>query len=399
MDSPGIALPEPETRVDLAGHEVTAAFEILREAARPQPDLGRFRQSLREGTDYRLLVTLAAAHGVRPALLDCLGQISWGTLPAGERAALERFRQYHLARTLTLAGDLNGLAAAFAERSIRYVAFKGPTLSLALHGGLAGREYNDLDLIVPPEQVDAAEEVIVSMGYQSPQGDRIFRQTFLAPQRQYAFVRDEVDTAIDLHWAFSGSHVPFPLAAADAWDDPVALTLGDRAIPVLSTSNLALLLAGHGTKEGWAMLKWVSDFARLVDLHPELDWSDLYRRARHRHCGEAILLACSVAQDLLRVPVPEALVALVAGSDRVRQRTAAVAASLRADTHPIRQIDHFTDLLLCDRRIDRIAGTLKLAFTPTAGDYAALKLPPAFWGAYYVTRPCRLALRAVLGRT
>ncbi len=189
-------------------------------------------------------------------------------MPAAERAELERFRQYHLARTLTLAGDLAQLAADLAGRSIRFVAFKGPTLSLALYGDLAGREYNDLDLIVPPEQVDVAEDAILSMDYRSPQGDRTFRRMFLSPQRQYAFVRDEAHTAIDLHWAFSGSHVPFPLAAADAWESAIPLTVGNRTVPVLSTPNLALLLAGHGTKEGWTMLKWVSDFARLVDRHP-----------------------------------------------------------------------------------------------------------------------------------
>ncbi len=377
---------------------MTAEFEVLREASRPRPDLGRFRDLLRQGVNYGALEALAASHGVRPALLDCLGRISWETVPPVDKAALERFRQYHLARTLSLAGDLNRLAAAFSERSIRFVAFKGPTLSLALHGGLAGREYNDLDLIVPPEQVDAAEDVIVSMGYLSPQGDRAFRRAFLAPQRQYAFVRDEIGTAIDLHWAFSGRHVPFPLSPDDAWDDPVPLRVGDRTVPVLSASNLALLLAGHGTKESWAMLKWVSDFARLVDLHPDLDWASLHRRASDRRCGDAVLLACSVARELLEVPVPETLVPLIEGSDRVRQRTAAVAASLRDASHPLREINHFTDLLLCDRWIDRLTGTLKLTFTPTAGDHAALKLPPALWGAYYVTRPCRLALRAVLGR-
>jgi hypothetical protein len=377
---------------------VTAEFEVLREVARPRPNLERFRQSLGDGVDYAALVTLAASHGVRPALLDCLGKVSWGSMPAAERAELERFRQYHLARTLTLAGDLAQLAADLAGRSIRFVAFKGPTLSLALYGDLAGREYNDLDLIVPPEQVDVAEDAILSMDYRSPQGDRTFRRMFLSPQRQYAFVRDEAHTAIDLHWAFSGSHVPFPLAAADAWESAIPLTVGNRTVPVLSTPNLALLLAGHGTKEGWTMLKWVSDFARLVDRHPDLDWEELYRRARDRRCGEAVLLACSVAQTLLEVPIPEALGDFVAGSDRVRRRTAAVAASLRDPAYAPRGIDHFTDLLLCDRWIDRTAARLKLTFTPTAGDHAALQLPPALWGAYYVTRPCRLAFRAVLGR-
>jgi hypothetical protein len=376
---------------------VTAEFELLCEAVRPRPDPTRFRELLLQGTDHGLLAALAAAHGVRPALLDRLGQIAWESVPETVKTDLEQFRQQHLARTLALAGELYRLTARLSDAAIPFVAFKGPTLALALHGSFAGREYNDLDLIVPPEKVDAAEAAIVSMGFASPQGDRAFRRTFLAPQRQYAFARED-GTAIDLHWAFSGTHAPFPLAPEDAWDAPAGLTVGNRSVPVLSTPNLALLLAGHGTKEGWAMLKWVSDFARLVDRHPDLDWADLHRRARARRCGDAVLLACAVAQDLLGVAIPEALVPAVSASGRVHARARVVRASLEESTALPPSGEHFADLLLCDRRIDRIAARLKLTVTPTAGDYAALKLPPAFWGAYYVTRPCRLAYRAIFGR-
>ena len=88
-----------------------------------------------------------------------------------------------------------------------------------------------------------------------------------------------------------------------------------------------------------------------------------------------------------------------AGSGRVRSRAAALVGTLRRGLPPPSRGEHFADLLLCDRRIDRIKGTLKLAFTPTAGDYEAIKLPPALWGAYYATRPCRLAFKAATGRT
>lgn len=377
---------------------MTAEFELLCEAARPRPDLTRFRELLLQGTDFGLLVALAAAHGVRPALLDCLARIAWETVPETEKTALEQFRQQHLARTLALTGELYRLTACLSDAAIPFVAFKGPTLAFSLHGNFAGREYNDLDLIVPPEQVDAAEAAIVSLGFASPQGDRAFRRAFLASQRQYAFTRED-DTAIDLHWAFSGTHVPFPLAPEDVWSEPAGLTVGNRAVPVLSTPNLALLLAGHGTKEGWAMLKWVSDFARLVDRHPDLDWAVLHRRARARRCGEAVLLACAVAQDLLGIAIPEALMPAVAASGRVRARARVVRTFLQASTAPPPSGEHFADLLLCDRRIDRIAGALRLTFSPTAGDHDALKLPAALWSAYYVTRPCRLAYRMVLGRT
>ena len=145
------------------------------------------------------------------------------------------------------------------------------------------------------------------------------------------------------------------------------------------------------------MLKWVSDFALLIDRHRELDWADLHRRARARRCGETVLLGCAVARNLLDVAVPEALASLVAASDRVRSRAASVTAAMQRSLPPPTQVEHFADLLLCDRPIDRITGALKLAFTPTAGDYAAMKLPPALWGAYYATRPCRLAFKTVLG--
>ncbi len=381
-----------------AGVEVTPEFQFLCLAARPQPDSTRLRELLQKGIDHRALIRLAAGHGVRPTLLDCLGGLSWETVPDDAKADLERFRQSHLLKSLTLAGELHRLAASLSDRSIPFVAFKGPTLALALYGGLAGREYNDVDVIVPQRRIDDAEEVIGSMGYASPQGDRTFRHAFLAPQRQYAFVRADDGAAIDLHWEFCGAHVPFPVAPDEIWDDAPLLPVGGRAVPVLSPPNLALLLAGHGTKENWSMLKWVSDFARMIDRHRTLDWEALHAQAQARGCGGAVLLGCAMAEELLDVAAPQALASRIAGSARVRKRTAAMAETMRRGLPPPAQVEHFADLLLCDRPLDRVRGALKLAFTPTAGDYEAMRLPPALWSAYYASRPCRLAFRTAVRR-
>lgn len=381
-----------------AGVEVTPEFQVLCLAARPRPDETRLRELLRRGIDHRALIRLATGHGVRPSLLDCLGNLSWETVPDDAKADLEGFRRNHLLKSLTLAGELHRLAASLSDHSIPFVAFKGPTLALSLYGGLAGREYNDIDLIVPQRRVDEAEDVIGSMGYASPQGDRTFRRTFLAHQRQYAFIRVDDGAAIDLHWGFCGTHVPFPVAPDEIWDDAPLLSVGGRDVPVLSAPSLVLLLAGHGTKENWAMLKWVSDFARMIDRHRALDWGSLHARAEARGCGGAVLLGCAMAEELLDVAAPQELAPRIAGSDRVRKRTAAMAGTMRRGLLPPAQVEHFADLLLCDRPIDRVKGALKLAFTPTAGDYEAMRLPPTLWSAYYASRPCRLAFRTALRR-
>ena len=98
------------------------------------------------------------------------------------------------------------------------------------------------------------------------------------------------------------------------------------------------------------------------------------------------------------IAVPRTLAPLIAGSDRVRKQTAAMAGTMRQGLPPPAQVEHFADLLLCDRPIDRIRGALKLLFTPTAGDYEAMRLPPALWSAYYASRPCRLAFRTATRR-
>ena len=374
-----------------------AEFNLLCLAARPKPDLARIRDLLRAGIDFPSLARLAEGHGVRPQLFQSLNDLAWETVPQLERSSLELFRQRHLVRTLTLSSELRRAAAAFDDKAIPFAAFKGPALAIALYGDLALREYNDIDVLVPEDRLDEAEDVLAFLGYRSAQGDRAFRRAFLAHLRQHAFARADGEAAIDLHWALSGTHVPFPLKTADVWNELSRITIGDRDIPTVAGANLALLLAGHGTKEVWKLLKWAGDFALMIDRHRDLDWSEVHRRALSQGCGDAVLLGCAMTQELLDVAPPGALVALVAQSERVRARALSLAGRMRAGHLPSSEGENFVDLGLCDRRLDRIKGALSLAFTPTPGDYAALKLPQALWGAYYATRPFRLAFKAIAG--
>jgi hypothetical protein len=249
--------------------------------------------------------------------------------------------------------------------------------------------------MVAPERVSDAEQLLLAGGYRCPDGDRVFRRAFLAGQRQYTFVRESDALVVDLHWGFSGRHVPFPLATASAWSDLRRLAMGDHEVATLSQANLALVLAGHGTKEGWRLLKWISDFARLVGRAPALDWLEVHRRAHRQGSGDAILLACAMAAQVLDVPVPRALAALVTQNGHVRSAARALADRLRLSTHG--EPSHFADLALCDDGLGRIRAGLGLAFTPTSGDYRALPLPPPLWPAYYLTRPFRLAAQALAG--
>lgn len=368
-------------------------FDLLCLVAQPQPPLERVRDLVRTGLDFNELSRLAEQHSVRPRLIDALGRLSWEMVPAETREALEAFQHRHLLRALSFAEALCRVTAEFAGGGIPFATFKGVALATSLYGDASAREYHDIDIVVPWERMADAESMLARLGYRGIQGDRSFRRAFLAYQRQFALEHAN-GINIDLHWAFSGSFLPFPVTPEDVWREAAHVTIGGQSVPTLAGANLALLLAGHGTKEQWRRLGWVADFALLVARDDDIDWPGVYERARGHGCGAAVLLGCLLARDLLDVPAPHQVLELVARDDRVRARAAILVERMRKGTPEPEIAANFSDLDLCDRRFDRIKAVLGLTLTPTPGDYAAMPLPPALWRLYYATRPFRLAAKA-----
>lgn len=370
-------------------------IDLLCAILRPRPDAEQVLKILEDGIDFAVLLRAAADHGVRPPLIRSLATMSWRGVPSDVRASLEAFQRLHLARMLALAEELRRVAACFAEHKLPFAVFKGVTLSLALYGDLAAREYNDIDILVPQASVAEAERLLAELGYKATGGDAEFRRAFQSYQGQYAFGRDEPDTAVDLHWRFCGVHLPFPVTPDELWSRLGSVSVGDHSIPAVLGPDLALLLAGHGTKETWRSLNWVRDFAAMSSSYSDLDWAGLLRAAQRRRSGNALLLAGILAAELMQVAMPTALAAEAARNAEVRLRAGELIERLRrAEAPPPRSAD-FADFDLCDRRWERLTAVARLAVVRTAGDYRAMPLPRPLWGLYYVTRPFRLAAKSL----
>jgi hypothetical protein len=383
--------------VSRAGSAALSAFDALCLAARPQPDITELDRALRAGLDVDQLLSVASDHSVRPQLVRSLSALGWDRVPPALRNDLENFMRVHGAFCLAAAEQLGRVTAALAARGLPVAVFKGAALAAALHRDLTAREYNDIDLIVRPSDVDTAEDVLEGFGYRSTQGDRRFRKAFLAHQRQYALVHADQAT-VDLHWAFTARHVPFPLSVDEIWSSVEQVAIGPRRVATIGGAALALLLAGHGTKEGWRSLGWVCDFALLVDRRRDLDWLGVHRRARAQDCGDSVLLACVMAERLLGVAVPEALGPLAKASSRVDALASVLIADLREPQGQDRR-QNLADLDLCDSRWRRAVASVAIGLAPTVSDHNAMPLPPVLWPLYRVTRPFRLGLKALgIGR-
>jgi hypothetical protein len=369
-------------------------FQLLLYCARSRPDAQNIRDLVNQDVNWQALVELAQQHFVRPMVLQSLKSVCWDAVPQTTKLELERFNRTNVQKNLLFTGELLRLFDLFQQNRIPIATFKGPVLAVSVYGGLALREFSDLDLLVHKGDLCEAERILATCGYQADFLNEEYRAAFVGYQGQYAFRHSKTGISIDLHWRLSSKDWTFPIQTTEIWLRLKEVTIAGRTVLSLAHDDLALFLAAHGTKEGWRSLGWVCDFAELLRTCHDIDWTAILDRAQRSNCSRMLLLAVFLASTLLDAPAPIHLL------DKARSSSAVRALAQKAQSRMLRSgfqgelVEFLNGLNARDRFWHRLWPIATLLTTRTVGDYQAMPLPKSLWGIYYLTRPFRLASKA-----
>ena len=347
--------------------------------------------------DWEEVWRFCSFHGVRPALskaLDDLGQTV--RLPARMRNQLADFKRSHTFSVLRKTGEIVALSKAFEAAEITIVIFKGAVLGAQVFGGAQYREFNDIDLLVPPEERDRATDVLEALRFRPIITDRRMRGAFFDYMGQHMFRSLETGSVVDLHWSFVGD-VPFPVTGAKVLRDRTMLELGGTHVPAPCLQDLALILAGHGQKEGWASFGWALDFAKFAATAPGFDWSEAASRARTQGCLRSLLTATLITQRLFGEAIDDEMVAMASQRRIIVEDTERIIVGYAALAQRKFEDDLWGSFRLCETPTQRAKVWIQLLVRPTIGDYEAMPLTPSLWWAYRLTRPFRLLWRKIRG--
>jgi hypothetical protein len=370
-------------------------FQLLLYCARSRPDAEQVKDLVGKGIDWQLLLKLATQHCVRPMLLQSLKSVCWNAVPQSIQQELTLFIKANAQKNLFFTGELLRLLRLFEQNAIPIAAIKGPVLAYSLYDDISLREFSDLDVIVQEKNLPKAEDILTACGYEADFADRDYRSAFLRYQGQYAFRNSQSGISVDVHWRLSSKGAAFPLQLAEIWPRLEKVTIAGRPVLTLAHDDLALFLAGHGTKERWRSLVWVCDFAEFLRKYQDIDWVEISDRAQRSHSSHPLLLAIFLASDLLGAAAPLLLINEARSNPSVREL--AKQAKLRmlqpeAET----EVGKFLGgLRTHDRLRHKLSSIVTLLTTRTVGDSEALHLPKFLWGAYFFTRPFRLTAKAV----
>jgi hypothetical protein len=352
------------------------------------------------------LIAEADWHRVSPILCRVLETLPAGLIPDGLLHQLRALNANNSFRSLVILGELRRLSELFEANRIPIAAFKGPVLAVANYGDPGLRRFNDLDILVPPDQVWRARDLLAAEGYRLYSNlDWCGEPVYLLSHQELSMMRGVV--AVDLHWRLFGKLFPYRFDLPELWQRRGTVVVAGRSVPVLSAEHQLLYLAAHGAKHYWAFLGWICDFARFLQTTP-LDWARVFRLAKSAGNPLVLAHALALAQDFAGVAIPpeaqewmHASRRLAADSHRIASRVAKFILSAGGES-PIatrRGLLFYCELSSGPLGLLRMFHALSL---PTEEDWKILHLPPALYPLYYPFRFLRLltkyGLRQLSGR-
>jgi len=303
---------------------------------------------------------------------------------------------------LSLTGELLRLLKLFRDLGLRVIPFKGPVLTVAAYGNLGLRYFDDLDLLLPREDILKAKEVLVQQGYKPKLQLTASQETaYLRSHHDYKFVRAADGCTIELQWGVTQWSFAFPFDFDDVWERCEVVSLADVAVPHLSLEDLLLLLCVHGTKHRWEQLKWICDIAELVDAgRQKIDWDRLTSHACSLGGERMLLLGVCLAHGLLGAALPREILEKICNNVQVKLLAGQVCERLFRDvSHTARLWDEppFFYWKVREHWRDKLALWWRYfpeyffrMIVPNERDRAFWSLPSWLPSGYYFIRPVRL---------
>lgn len=378
----------------------------------------------------------------REAILVLLGQVDADTFAA---LAIERHRVgplvYEALKSMgpqILAGARGDLFAAaaranalptlraqrahvmldtwLADAGIDSMPFKGLTVAQRFYPRPECRHVLDLDVWVPPAQLDRARQVLLSKGFHLLAGEphqALLRRgprhrAFLASYyHEEQYTHAELGK-VELHWKLSGNQAQFGITPEQMRARGQEMRFGRRTVRVMDDVDLLLYLCEHGSRHGWGRLKWLVDLPRILNSR-EWDWTEVFSKAAGAGCLKTLALGLVLSRDLLGWQPPEAVARELGALRGLRLAACGMRyyLRLRDDVGAPTLREHIVfvfmqsakTVLLSTSLMSTLQHLRRYALSPD--DLHLIRLPDSLFSVYYLLRPLLFVTRRIrtsLGR-
>ena len=262
--------------------------------------------------DWGFVVALSRRHRVQGLVWNAVGKHA-DQLPDHARSALSSDARSIAAANLGIAAECHALQQLFNQAKLTLLFVKGLSVGALAYRSPMLKMGWDIDLLVDPHDLSASAKVLIERGYAPRLPSRLARLHAWHGRRKESVWHRDQSFYVELHTRLADNRRLIPSIDVHSPRQLVEIAPAMR-LPTLAEDELFAYLAVHGASSAWFRLKWISDFAALLDGKSGQEIDRLYRRSQElgagRSAGQALLLADTLFKSL--APVPELRQQLVA---------------------------------------------------------------------------------------
>ena len=344
--------------------------------------------------DWQKLLSLAERHGLLAMLFRYLQEGGMPSMPREVEARLWTYTEQLQRKNRVMAEELQRLVTLLEDDGIPTVPFKGPALAEMVYGSLAWREFGDLDLLVPPNQLPRARALLAERGYQPlfPVSPAIDAALSTSPRHYHLAVKREL--MVELHWKTDPEFPAADLSDPAWWAALPTRRFGAIEARALPHGQLALALLVHGAKHQWEQLNWVAELDQVLRRLTSGEWTRLLEQAGALRARRRISLGLWLAKRWFHSPLPPSVVAWIdgVGVTSVAESIASAWFDERAaPATPFRRL--LLNVHVYDSTRQRIRHGIDVVLRPGIAEWTAWRLPRGLHWLYVPLRAYRLAAK------
>lgn len=227
-------------------------------------------------TDWRLFADLAIRHGVAALAWQNLTDLGLADrISEPEGLILEGIRLKSIARVTYITNSAAEIITMLEQAGIRALLLKGLALEHAVYGSRGLRQMSDADLLVAPEEIFNARDVLASAGFVSqPMKSPLYRHIILDLGNHLPEMH-RGGMSVDLHHRLFGSEGTE--LVREAIERPALIKTDGRAFNVLPPQTAFLGLVNHIFKheiKGEFQLRLYTDVFLLIEKYRDGIFTD-----------------------------------------------------------------------------------------------------------------------------
>lgn len=344
--------------------------------------------------DWDFFVYLTLHHKVYPIVYRYLSTLS--AVPKEALLALQQQTNKNISQTLPMMAELVRVLKVMGKNGINVVVMKGFPLAYQLYKDITLRPSRDLDILIPPEELDKARMLIEENGYvlrppiSNLTPDQLKR--WMKSNQHIEYWQPDKGILLEIHWRLDCHGMDIPLSQVK--NSLIQVQIAGQSISILGKEESLLYLVLHGAVHAWFRLKWLYDVDAMVRQR-DFCWTTLYQLADRLAVRTVLNQTVILLWELLQTPIPIEFVTL-ARKDKHAEKLAYMALQFIKDHDYEPKSRKVIALLYFQWRIYQFYLQSKWkkrfsfifrCFLPSKEDLAMVSLPANLYFLYYILSP------------